>query len=155
MLSIYLYFLFSSTELDYHPYRKTYFLILSNKNILKKFCSFNYRCTVKKTVSFASVFSETSGTNKVRAARISETHSDGGVMMAEAPGFGGSVRDFPKAFWIIIRNPVFVCITASACCQSIVVNGVSAFMAKFLENEFLLATGRAAELTGKLEIKCQ
>lgn len=94
------------------------------------------------------------GTNRHREKRESETHQDKLNAVANRQGFGTAFKDMPRAFLILMKNPVFVLVICGGICQAILINGSSAFLAKFVENEFHLTAERAGEVMGKWESVC-
>uniref|UniRef100_H2YZB3 Solute carrier organic anion transporter family member n=1 Tax=Ciona savignyi TaxID=51511 RepID=H2YZB3_CIOSA len=62
--------------------------------------------------------------------------------------FPSKLRNFHTALFTLLRNPTFILLTLGGCSQLLVINGVSAFIAKVIENEFNVTASRSALLAG-------
>ncbi|XP_033640299.1 solute carrier organic anion transporter family member 4A1-like [Asterias rubens] len=86
------------------------------------------------------------GQKKLAKLRISECH--GGQEFAARTGFGNSLKDFPRAVLVLLKNFPFVFISASACTEWFILSGFAVFAPKFLESQFNLSSGWASIVVG-------
>ncbi len=87
------------------------------------------------------------GAKKLQKARVCEAH--GGSDFTVRSGFGNSLRDFPKACFVLIKNIPFMCINGSACTEWFLLSGFAVFAPKFLESQFNLTASWASIVVGK------
>ncbi|XP_020650078.1 solute carrier organic anion transporter family member 4C1 [Pogona vitticeps] len=86
------------------------------------------------------------GTHRIRAEKISEAHHSG-----EGPvhGYSGrSMKDFILTLWLLLRNPVLMCLVAAAALEALVATGFATFLPKFIENQFGYTSSYSATLGG-------
>ncbi|XP_022104541.1 solute carrier organic anion transporter family member 4A1-like [Acanthaster planci] len=86
------------------------------------------------------------GQKKLAKLRVSECH--GGQEFSARAGFGNSLRDFPQAVLVLVRNLPFMFITASACTEWFILSSFAVFAPKFLESQFNLTSGWASIVVG-------
>ncbi|XP_038052230.1 solute carrier organic anion transporter family member 4A1-like [Patiria miniata] len=86
------------------------------------------------------------GQKKLAKLRVSECH--GGHDFSARTGFGNSLRDFPRAVLVLIKNLPFMFITASACTEWFILSSFAVFAPKFLESQFNLTSGWASIVVG-------
>lgn len=65
-------------------------------------------------------------------------------------GYGTTIRDFPVAVWILLKNPIFVFVSFAAACEFLLVGGFAAFLSKFIQNQYGQSASFAAILTGNI-----
>uniref|UniRef100_H2YZA9 Solute carrier organic anion transporter family member n=1 Tax=Ciona savignyi TaxID=51511 RepID=H2YZA9_CIOSA len=88
------------------------------------------------------------GSDKLRR-RVSEVHRSVFAMeIDQDAGIKEKLRNFHTALFTLLRNPTFILLTLGGCSQLLVINGVSAFIAKVIENEFNVTASRSALLAG-------
>ncbi|XP_070535313.1 solute carrier organic anion transporter family member 4C1-like [Ptychodera flava] len=85
---------------------------------------------------------------EMRSKRTVQTHESKSQAKASQPGFGTSFRDFPASFWLLCKNPAYICTTLGASAALLIVVGFAAFLPKFIENQFHQTSGTAAVLLG-------
>uniref|UniRef100_H2YZB1 Solute carrier organic anion transporter family member n=1 Tax=Ciona savignyi TaxID=51511 RepID=H2YZB1_CIOSA len=91
---------------------------------------------------------EIPGSDKLRR-RVSEVHRSVFAMeIDQDAGIKEKLRNFHTALFTLLRNPTFILLTLGGCSQLLVINGVSAFIAKVIENEFNVTASRSALLAG-------
>ncbi|XP_071503213.1 solute carrier organic anion transporter family member 4A1-like [Diadema antillarum] len=86
------------------------------------------------------------GQKELAKARVNEAHR--GAEFSSRAGFGGSLRDFPRATLALVRNAPFMCICAAAATEWFLLAGFAVFAPKFLESQFSLSSSWAALLVG-------
>ncbi|XP_044302084.1 solute carrier organic anion transporter family member 4C1 [Varanus komodoensis] len=86
------------------------------------------------------------GTHKIQAEKVSETHHNGTVVNAEYAG--RSMKDFLLALWVLLRNPVLMCLVIAAALEALVATGFATFLPKFIENQFGYTSSYSATLGG-------
>ncbi|XP_033104017.1 solute carrier organic anion transporter family member 4C1-like [Anneissia japonica] len=82
---------------------------------------------------------------KLEAARSKGEYDE--VILVSRTDFG-KWNDLPSATWNLLKNGTYRYLTLGACCQSMVLLGITVFLAKFLEVMFLLSPGTAGSVTG-------
>uniref|UniRef100_A0A2K6T892 Solute carrier organic anion transporter family member 6A1 n=1 Tax=Saimiri boliviensis boliviensis TaxID=39432 RepID=A0A2K6T892_SAIBB len=63
---------------------------------------------------------------------------------------GISIKDLFAGLWILMKNPVLICLALSKAAESLVLIGASEFLPKYLENQFILTPNMATALAGIL-----
>ncbi|KAJ7335736.1 hypothetical protein JRQ81_013677 [Phrynocephalus forsythii] len=86
------------------------------------------------------------GTRKIRAEKISEEHHSGEDPMHEYSG--RSIKDFILILWLLLRNPVLMCLVVAASLEALVATGFATFLPKFIENQFGYTSSYSATLGG-------
>ncbi|XP_062984838.1 solute carrier organic anion transporter family member 4C1 [Elgaria multicarinata webbii] len=86
------------------------------------------------------------GTRKIRAEKISEAHHTGNVITDEYAG--RSIKDFVLTLWMLLRNPVLLCLVIAAGLEALVATGFATFLPKFIENQFGFTSSYSATLGG-------
>ncbi|XP_016809044.2 solute carrier organic anion transporter family member 6A1 isoform X2 [Pan troglodytes] len=61
---------------------------------------------------------------------------------------GTSIKDLCAALWILMKNPVFICLALSKATEYLVIIGASEFLPIYLENQFILTPTVATTLAG-------
>ncbi|NXQ63610.1 SO4C1 protein, partial [Anthoscopus minutus] len=88
------------------------------------------------------------GTAKIQAEKISETHDDGSQVLVQTNNIGQSIKDFPMALMILLRNPVLMSLVIASSSEALVATGFATFLPKFIENQFGKSSSSAATLGG-------
>ncbi|XP_072137429.1 solute carrier organic anion transporter family member 4C1-like [Mobula birostris] len=88
------------------------------------------------------------GTEKIQLAKISQAHSYKGANIFAQEKFGESLKDFFMVLMGMMKNPVFLCLTAASCSEGLVITGFVTFLPKFIENQFSQTASLAAILGG-------
>ncbi|NXC35949.1 SO4C1 protein, partial [Campylorhamphus procurvoides] len=88
------------------------------------------------------------GTAKVQAEKISETHDNGSEALVQTKNIGKSLKDFPVALLILLRNPVFMSLIMASSSEALVATGFATFLPKFIENQFGKSSSFSATLGG-------
>ncbi|XP_072453473.1 solute carrier organic anion transporter family member 4C1-like [Notamacropus eugenii] len=88
------------------------------------------------------------GTAEIQAGKISQTHQNESGTKTTDENFGKSIKDFPAALQILLRNPVFMCLALSTATEALITTGFATFLPKFIENQFGLSSSFAATLGG-------
>lgn len=91
----------------------------------------------------------TQGAAKVRASRKSEAHADGSEQEASKENFGRSIKDLPKAFWLLLKNPVNMSINFAGVFESLSTSGIATFAPKLIENQYGQTAATAAMISGE------
>ncbi|XP_053264141.1 solute carrier organic anion transporter family member 4C1 [Podarcis raffonei] len=106
-------------------------------------CSFS---TCLLVAPFSYFPKQLPGTHKIRAEKISEAHHGGADVQSE---YGGrSLRDFLLTLWMLLRNPVLMCLVLAASMEACVATGFATFLPKFIENQFGYTSSYSATLGG-------
>jgi len=77
----------------------------------------------------------------------SEVQTDGGREFSEK-NFGKSIKDFPAALLILLKNPPYMFVTFASCTEAMVISGFSSFLPKIIENQFQQTASTAAIVAG-------
>ncbi|XP_054254000.1 solute carrier organic anion transporter family member 4C1 [Indicator indicator] len=88
------------------------------------------------------------GTAKIQAEKISETHNDGSEGLVETKNIGKSIKDFPVALLILLKNPVLMSLILASSSEALVATGFATFLPKFIENQFGKTSSFSATLGG-------
>ncbi|XP_054753686.2 solute carrier organic anion transporter family member 4A1-like [Lytechinus pictus] len=86
------------------------------------------------------------GQHHLAKERVNEAHK--GAEFSTREGFGNSLRDFPKATLVLVKNVPFMCICGAAATEWFLLAGFAVFAPKFLESQFSLSSSWAALLVG-------
>ncbi|XP_051875899.1 solute carrier organic anion transporter family member 4C1-like isoform X2 [Pristis pectinata] len=88
------------------------------------------------------------GTEKIQLEKISQAHcyKDSSIFTREH--FGESFKDFFMVLTKMLKNPVFLCLTAACCTEGLVITGFVTFLSKFIESQFSQTASLAAVLGG-------
>ncbi|XP_061479291.1 solute carrier organic anion transporter family member 4C1 isoform X2 [Rhineura floridana] len=106
-------------------------------------CSFS---TCLLVVPFSYFPKQLPGTHKIQAEKISEAHHGGASMQAE---YGGrTFQDFVLTLWMLLRNPVLMCLVIAAALEASIATGFATFLPKFIENQFGYTSSYSATLGG-------
>ncbi len=90
--------------------------------------------------------------SSLECERYSECHQDGSHIIASKENFGKSIRDFPKAVMLLLRNSVFMFVSLAGCTESMLVAGFATFFPKFIQNQFSKTASQSALITGALAV---
>ncbi|XP_075710955.1 solute carrier organic anion transporter family member 4C1 [Rhinoderma darwinii] len=88
------------------------------------------------------------GTAAIQAERISQAHNNGSEGIVESKNLGKNFKDFPLAFWLLVKNPVLMTLTFASCADALITTGFATFLPKFIENQFSLSSSFSAILGG-------
>ncbi|XP_051850254.1 solute carrier organic anion transporter family member 4C1-like [Antechinus flavipes] len=88
------------------------------------------------------------GTAETQAGKISQAHHNENATQTADKNFGKSIKDFPAALKILLKNPVFLCLALSTSTEALITTGFATFLPKFIENQFGLSSSFAATLGG-------
>lgn len=86
------------------------------------------------------------GAKKVREQRRNEAHN--GHQFEVRAGFSESLMDFPRATWMLIRNPAFMCVSMITVTETFSLASIAVFGPKYLESQFNMTSGAAAITAG-------
>ncbi|XP_071854102.1 solute carrier organic anion transporter family member 4A1-like [Apostichopus japonicus] len=75
-----------------------------------------------------------------------------GSEFVPSAGFGGSLKDFPRAILTLLKNMPFLLINLAVGSESFIIACVSVFGPKYVESQFNVTSGEAAILLGVLVI---
>ncbi|KAH0628111.1 hypothetical protein JD844_008854 [Phrynosoma platyrhinos] len=127
-------------QLCYLPFSSTVFIFP------KAFASSHLlaACTKNDEIIMLITVGKTS-THKIRAEKISEAHL-GDEMNVDCPG--RSMKDFILTLWMLLRNPVLMCLVIAAALEALVATGFATFLPKFIENQFGYTSSYSATLGG-------
>ncbi|XP_008057359.1 solute carrier organic anion transporter family member 6A1 [Carlito syrichta] len=62
--------------------------------------------------------------------------------------FGTSIKDLCAATWILMKNPVFICLALSKATESLLNIGASEFLPIYIENQFMITPSLSTILAG-------
>ncbi|XP_059825441.1 solute carrier organic anion transporter family member 4C1-like [Hypanus sabinus] len=88
------------------------------------------------------------GTEKIQHDKISQAHIYKGASIFAQGQFGENLKDLFKVLKGMLKNPVFLCLTAASCSEALVITGFVTFLPKFIENQFSQTASLAAILGG-------
>ncbi|XP_041479869.1 solute carrier organic anion transporter family member 4A1-like isoform X3 [Lytechinus variegatus] len=88
------------------------------------------------------------GAKKVRELRRNEAHN--GHEFEVRAGLSHSLIDFPRATWMLIRNPAFMCVSMVTVTETFTLASIAVFGPKYLESQFNMTSGSAAITAGLL-----
>ncbi|XP_072175384.1 solute carrier organic anion transporter family member 4A1-like [Diadema setosum] len=88
------------------------------------------------------------GAEKIREQRRNEAHN--GHEFEVRAGFSGGLIDFPRATWMLIRNPAFMCVSMVSVTETFTLASIAVFGPKYLESQFNMTSGSAAITAGLL-----
>nr|XP_039263611.1 solute carrier organic anion transporter family member 5A1-like [Styela clava] len=100
----------------------------------------------------ASVGNQTPGT-PVTTVTVSDDEeappqNDGMNPMDASMNFGKNIKDLPRAFFSLLSNPIFLCITVTATLEFSIVTAFLTFVPKYLQNQFGVDPSQASIYTG-------
>ncbi|XP_062608330.1 solute carrier organic anion transporter family member 4C1-like isoform X1 [Saccostrea cucullata] len=87
----------------------------------------------------------------VRETRVTETHMDNSTEK-NGKELGKSLRDMPKSFWILMKNPAFLFISLAGTFEGFSTSGMATFLPKFIQNQFGVSAASAAILAGVVAV---
>ncbi|XP_054411735.1 solute carrier organic anion transporter family member 6A1 isoform X2 [Pongo abelii] len=86
------------------------------------------------------------GSTRIKAGKRKQLHLfDSKLKDLE---LGTSIKDLCAALWILMKNPVFLCLALSKATEYLVIIGASEFLPIYLENQFILTPTVATTLAG-------
>ncbi|XP_042311154.1 solute carrier organic anion transporter family member 4C1 [Sceloporus undulatus] len=85
------------------------------------------------------------GTQKIRAEKVCEAHL-GDKSSLDCPG--RNLKGFILTLWMLLRNPVLMCLVIAAALEALVATGFATFLPKFIENQFGYTSSYSATLGG-------
>jgi sodium-independent organic anion transporter len=80
--------------------------------------------------------------------RVSEAHQNGAEEECSKEGFMSTWRDVPKAFTLLVKNPVLVFTTLATTIEGCIIAGFATFLPKIIQNQFKVSVSWAALLAG-------
>lgn len=83
----------------------------------------------------------------MRETRVTETHTDETSEKA-VKELGKSLKDMPRSFWILVKNPAFLFITLAGTFEGFSTSGMATFLPKLIQNQFGTSAAWAAILGG-------
>ncbi|XP_012944388.1 solute carrier organic anion transporter family member 4A1 [Aplysia californica] len=92
------------------------------------------------------------GYNKLLKTRTSEAHNDGSEAVAGKPDFGKTVKDFPKACFLVLKNPTFLLTCLGGVGDALIVGGTASFGAKLLQVLFHVDLSTAGWIMGAITV---
>ncbi|XP_022286828.2 solute carrier organic anion transporter family member 4C1-like isoform X2 [Crassostrea virginica] len=87
----------------------------------------------------------------VRETRVTETHTDETSEKA-VKELGKSLKDMPRSFWILVKNPAFLFITLAGTFEGFSTSGMATFLPKLIQNQFGTSAAWAAILGGLVAV---
>uniref|UniRef100_A0A803SWP3 Solute carrier organic anion transporter family member n=1 Tax=Anolis carolinensis TaxID=28377 RepID=A0A803SWP3_ANOCA len=84
------------------------------------------------------------GTQQIQAEKISEAH--GGIMNVDYTG--SNFKNLILTLWMLLHNPVLMCLVVAASLEALVATGFATFLPKFIENQFGYTSSYSATLGG-------
>ncbi|XP_069117272.1 solute carrier organic anion transporter family member 4A1-like isoform X2 [Argopecten irradians] len=93
------------------------------------------------------------GTEHIREARLTE--KDRARIEAaknDSRSMWQRAKDFPKAIFVLLRNPSYICMVLGACAETLIIGGLSAFAPKILEEKFDISPAEAGLIMGAVTI---
>uniref|UniRef100_G1RJ49 Solute carrier organic anion transporter family member 6A1 n=1 Tax=Nomascus leucogenys TaxID=61853 RepID=G1RJ49_NOMLE len=86
------------------------------------------------------------GSTRIKARKRKQLHLfDSKLKNLE---LGTSIKDLCTGLWILMKNPVFICLALSKATEYLVIIGASEFLPIYLENQFILTPTVATTLAG-------
>eukprot|EP00092_Neocalanus_flemingeri_P074323 GFUD01091869.1.p1 GENE.GFUD01091869.1~~GFUD01091869.1.p1 ORF type:complete len:690 (-),score=109.23 GFUD01091869.1:36-2105(-) len=85
------------------------------------------------------IFCYPSSINRKKNTCIKPEKSD------ESPGF---VKALPSALWSLLSNPTYMFVSLASGVDGLVISGLAAFLPKFIEQQYQLSNGLAAQIVG-------
>ncbi|XP_048077067.1 solute carrier organic anion transporter family member 6A1 [Ursus arctos] len=87
------------------------------------------------------------GTAKIKAEKRKHPHPfDGEIKDQE---FGPiNIKDLFATIWVLLKNPVFICLALTKASESLVFIGASEYLPIYIENQFLLKHSTATKIAG-------
>ncbi|XP_053423348.1 solute carrier organic anion transporter family member 6A1 [Nycticebus coucang] len=64
------------------------------------------------------------------------------------PEAGLNIKDLSVSIWILIKNPIFMCLTLCKASESLVLIGAAEFLPTYLEHQFVLTSSFATVISG-------
>ncbi|XP_064597041.1 solute carrier organic anion transporter family member 4A1-like [Liolophura sinensis] len=94
------------------------------------------------------------GSEDYRTERRSETYHRGTEedSTLEKPGYKLGIKDILNCVRVLVTNPTFMFLNLAAACEGILLSGFSTFTPKFIESQFSLTSGQAAQFVGFVAI---
>ncbi|XP_041607025.1 solute carrier organic anion transporter family member 6A1 [Vulpes lagopus] len=62
--------------------------------------------------------------------------------------FGTSLKDLFSTIWVLLKSPLFICLTLAKASESLVYIGASVFLPIYIENQFILTHSTATKIAG-------
>ena len=88
---------------------------------------------------------------RLRKQRQREIEIQKGAKFNPRPGFGQSLKEFPRATWTLLKNPVFMFLTLVGSTELFIVAYVTAFGPKYFESIFTMTPSSASILAGTID----
>ncbi|KAK3092404.1 hypothetical protein FSP39_002395 [Pinctada imbricata] len=92
------------------------------------------------------------GYKKLQKLRKSEVHASVLEELPPQPNFGKSIKDFPRAVLLLVRNPAYSFIVLAATIELLVIGGLATFGAKILTIIFNVDLTEAGSVMGIITI---
>ncbi|MBN3325234.1 SO4C1 protein, partial [Atractosteus spatula] len=92
------------------------------------------------------------GTARVQREKVSQAHQDGSENIAVKKNLGKTFKDFPLALVLLLKNPVFMCLSITISMEGFLMTGLATFMPKYIENQYGTTSSSAATLGGSVLI---
>ncbi|ELU10514.1 hypothetical protein CAPTEDRAFT_116572, partial [Capitella teleta] len=73
-------------------------------------------------------------------------------MDSNSAGYGKDIKELPRAFQRLLKNPIFLITCLGICCEVCIVSGFVVFLPKYLETQFTLSKSVANLLTGGIAV---
>lgn len=64
-------------------------------------------------------------------------------------GFEGSIKDFPRAVWNLVKNVPLMCVNFAVSSENMIVASVAVFGPKYIESMFSITAKNAALIVGE------
>ncbi|CAM6001385.1 unnamed protein product, partial [Sphagnum balticum] len=90
------------------------------------------------------------GTNQLK--KVSEMHKNLQKSKVAEKDFGRSVKDMPKSFLYLIKNPTFMFLNLAGASEGMLISALATFSPKIIEQQFSLQTSTAALIVGLISL---
>ncbi|XP_060491273.2 solute carrier organic anion transporter family member 6A1 isoform X6 [Panthera onca] len=86
------------------------------------------------------------GTAKIKAEKRKQLHPFDNKFKDKE--LGTSIKDLFANTWVLMKNPVFICLALTKASESLVLIGASEFLPIYIENQFVLTRTTATKIAG-------
>ncbi|XP_069117597.1 solute carrier organic anion transporter family member 4A1-like [Argopecten irradians] len=92
------------------------------------------------------------GHTELQKLRKVETHNAGDDELTTRPNFGKSWRDFPRSFFLLVKNPAFLFVCLSSTTEALFVGGLATFGSKLIQEMYHVDLTSAGLIMGLITI---
>ncbi|XP_047586394.1 solute carrier organic anion transporter family member 6A1 isoform X1 [Lutra lutra] len=86
------------------------------------------------------------GTAKIKAEKLKQPHPFGGQIKDKE--FETSIKDLFATIWVLLKNPILICLALTKASGSFVFIGASEYLPLYIENQFSLTRSIATKIAG-------